>query len=122
VTKAGRMPVAVRDRIEGDLRSAQLATTNGMIDEAWALLENAHVLSQPWARPHVKVHAAMLVLGWHTRDRAEIAGQLPPLMVAGPGSLTGRYPEGNTGRADAPATRPMPVAHDLRALLEADRG
>ena len=64
----------------------------------------------------------MLVVGWRTRDRAEIGGQILRLVVAGPGSLTGSYPEGNTGRADVPATQPMPVPDDLRVLLEVDRG
>jgi len=116
------MPLAVRERFAADLRSAQVAASNGTIDDAWALLEEAHVLSQPWAWPHMKVHAAMLTVGWRTRDRREVAGQLLRLVVAGPGSLSGRYPEGNTGRADVPATRPMPIPADLRLLLEADRG
>ena len=116
------MPLGVRERIDANLRSARLASDNGTTDDAWTLLESAHVLSQPWARPHVRVHAAMLVLGWRTRDRAEIRGQILRLVVAGPGSLTGRYPEGNTGRADVPATRPMPVPDDLRVLLDVDRG
>ena len=116
------MPVAVRDRIEGDVRSARLATANGTVEEAWALLEDAHVLSQPWARPHVKVHAAMLVLGWHTRDRAEIAGQVLRLLVAGPGSLTGRYPEGNTGRTSVGLTTPMPIPPDLVTAMGDRRG
>ena len=42
--------------------------------------------------------------------------------VAAPGALTARSREGNPGRAWAPATRPMPVAAELRALLEASDG
>jgi hypothetical protein len=34
-----------------------------------------------------------------------------------PGSLTGRYPVGNTGRARVPATQPMPIREDLADLL-----
>lgn len=111
------MPVAVAERFNADLISARAAVRAGDVSDAWALLEEAHVLSQPWAWPHIKVHGAMLVLGWRTRDRHEVRGQLLRVVVAGPGSLTGRYPEGNTGRASVPATQPMPVPDDLRSLL-----
>lgn len=76
------------------------------------------MLSQPWAWPHVKVHGAMLALAWRRHEGREIRGQLLRILVAGPGSLTGRYPEGNTGRASVPATQPMPVSDELRDLLD----
>ena len=117
-----RIPAAVADRVRGDLRAAATAVRAGDIDRAWGLLEEAHVLSQAWAWPHVKVHAAMLRLGWRTRDRREIAGQLLRIVVAGPGSLTGRYPLGNTGRASVSATQPMPIRDELRALLDRGNG
>ena len=41
------------------------------------------------------------------------------ILVAGPGSATGRYPRGNTGRPNVPATKPMPVPADLAELLAA---
>jgi len=112
------MPAAVAERLGSDLASAGAEARAGDPDAAWVLLEEAHVLSQPWALPHVRVHAAMLALGWRTRDSHEVWGQLLRVVVAGPGSLTGRYPEGNTGRASLPATQPMPVPDDLRSLLE----
>ena len=117
------MPAAVAERLDrrpglGPRRGPTPATTAA----AWALLEEAHVLSQPWAWPHIKVHAAMLALGWRTRDRREVRGQLLRIVVAGSGSVTGRYPEGNTGRASVPATQPMPVPDDLRTLLEVSDG
>lgn len=116
------MPVPLVQRLAADLAGAKTAASAGKVDRAWALLEEAHVLSQPWAGPHVRVHLAMLSLAWRTRDRSEIRGQLLRTLVAGPGSLTGRYPEGNTGRASVPATRPMPVSDDLRSLLELRHG
>ena len=117
------MSAAVADRFIRDLADARAAADRGEIDRAWAMLEEAHVLSQPWAWPHVKVHVLMLRLGWRVKDRREVTGQLARILVAGPGSLTGRYPVGNTGRASVPATQPMPMADDLRDLLaEKDAG
>ena len=87
-------------------------------EAAWAHLEDAHVLSQPWIRPHVRVHVAMLGLGWSQRDRGEVIGQLARLIVAGPGSATGRYPVGNIGRATVSAFEPMPIRADLARALD----
>ena len=118
MTRRRPMPGEVTERLTLDLDAARAALAEGDPEGAWQLLEEAHILSQSWARPHVRVHAAMLRLGWATHDRREVVGQVFRLLVAGPGSLTGRYPEGNTGRASVPATRPMPVPEGLRALLD----
>ena len=86
--------------------------------DEWTHLERAHIISQPMAGLHVRTHFAMLGYGIRHHDAKEIIGQLVRLVVAGPGSLTGRYPAGNTGGADISALRPMPIPPDLRALLE----
>jgi hypothetical protein len=83
----------------------------------WHHLERAHILSQPDAWRHVRTHADMLAAGVRRRDRREILGQLLRLTVAGPGSLTGRYPVGNTGGADVNALAPMPIPSDLLPYL-----
>ncbi|HYN35045.1 MAG TPA: DUF3703 domain-containing protein [Ilumatobacteraceae bacterium] len=76
------------------------------------------MLSQPWAWWHIRVHSAMFAAGVRERDAREVWGQLVRLVVAGPGSLTRRYPIGNTGRARVPATQPMPIPHELAELLD----
>ncbi len=83
----------------------------------WHHLERAHILSQPMVVPHVRTHLAMLGAALRRHDRQEVIGQVLRLVVAGPGSLTGRYPVGNTGGADVGALRPMPIPEDLRPLL-----
>lgn len=112
------MPTPLRVRLDRHVADAHRMLASGDPDRAWALLEEAHVLSQPWARAHMRVHVAMLATAWRTRDRAEFLGQVLRTLVAGPASLAGRYPEGNTGRASVPATQPMPVPAELRALLD----
>ena len=47
----------------------------------------------------------------------EIVGQLVRLVVAAPGTWTGRYPVGNTGGANVSALKPMPIPDDLQAVL-----
>jgi hypothetical protein len=108
------MPVEARLRYDAELSRAKATDDTS---EARAALEVAHILSQPWAGRRVRCHLAMLHLALSTRDRCEIKGQLIRTVMAGPGSLLGRYPVGNTGRANVPATRPMPVSTELAALI-----
>lgn len=84
---------------------------------AWQHLERAHVLSQAYAWPHVRVHALMLVAGVRRRDAREVLGQLLRLSLAGPGSWFGRAPLGNTGGANVGIFTPMPISDELRRLL-----
>ena len=112
------MPQPVRARLHEDLEVAGRAVRAQRVDEAWGLLEEAHILSQPWAGAHVRVHWRMLALAVRTRDGGEAIGQAIRLVVAGPGSLVGRYPVGNTGRAGVGLTDPMPMSPELARLLE----
>jgi hypothetical protein len=84
----------------------------------WTHLERAHILSQPMARPHLITHQRMFSAAWRRRDRRELVGQLLRLLLAVPGTLSGRYPVGNTGGTDVSAFAPMPIPDDLRNLLE----
>jgi hypothetical protein len=112
------MPPALAARYADELaRAAHDSSVAG-----WSALETAHVLAQPWAGAHVRTHWRMLRRGLREHDAWEVAGQIARLLVAGPGSLTGRYPVGNTGRARVKATLPMTVPDDLAALLDARPG
>ena len=108
----------IRKRLRLNLTEAREARMFKNFDRCWSLLEDAHVLSQPWARMHVRVHGSMFVAAVVQRDVREVRGQLSRIAVAGPGSLSGRYPKGNTGRARVPATQPMPIRSDLAKMLE----
>lgn len=59
----------------------------------------------------------MLVLALHQHDRREAVGQVLRLIVAAPGSMTGRYPVGNTGRVAAGLMNFMPITEDLAVVL-----
>ena len=109
---------ALRAAWSDERAAARSARGRGDAAGEWNHLERGHILSQPMAGAHVRTHVAMLACGFRRRDRREIVGQLLRLIVAGPGSWTGRYPVGNTGGADVSALRPMPVPDDLRAILE----
>jgi Protein of unknown function (DUF3703) len=100
--------------------AARAARRRGDQGAEWQHLERAHILSQPKALLHVRTHVAMLAAGIRRHERREIAGQLLRLLVAGPGSLTGHYPVGNTGGADVGALTPMPIPDDLLPYFPSD--
>ena len=112
-----RHPVERRDVLRSawsnERSAARDARARGDAAEEWRHLERAHVLSQPVASLHLRTHVAMLAAGFRRRDGHEVVGQLLRLIVAGPGSMTGRYPVGNTGGADVSALAPMPIPADL---------
>ncbi len=113
-----RMTDEIRDQISANLADARVSRRQGEWGRCWELLEDAHVLSQPWAIPHTQVHAAMLVAGWKARDVVEVRGQVLRLLVGGPASAIGKYPVGNTGRARVSSVQPMPVRAALAEMLE----
>lgn len=100
-----------------EIRQAISAAT----DDAWSAAERAHILSQPWAGKHVRSHFVMARIAFRTLDVREFVGQLVRLGLAAPGSWTGRYPQGNTGRATISMFLPMEVPEDLAALLDGCR-
>ncbi len=113
------MPEPARLQFEKDLGLGRLTDDT---DRAWAALTRAHILSQRWAVPHLRCHAAMLTRAVRERQGREMFGQIVRLIVAAPGSWSGRVPVGNTGRSDVPLMQPMPVPDDLAALLELTSG
>lgn len=107
---------AHRSAYEAERADAAAARGDGDTERAWRHLERAHVLAQPFPVAHVGSHVAMLRLGLRVRDRVEVTGQVVRIIVAGPGSLMGRFPVGNTGRARVPLTAEMPIPADLVPL------
>lgn len=108
---------ALRDAWHSERGAASAARHAGDAAGEWRHLERAHILSQPMAGLHVRTHAAMFAAAVRRRDGRETLGQLLRLLLAVPGTLSGRYPVGNTGGADVSAFVPMAVPEDLRRLL-----
>lgn len=101
-----------------ELQAAWIAETAGDPAGAWARLERAHVLSQAHAWPHVRVHLRMAALAARRRDLRELVGQIPRILLAAPGSITGRAPRGNTGGTSVGIFAPMAIPADLCAILD----
>lgn len=108
----------LKPHVEQDLSRAREARRRSDRDAAWKALERAHVLSQPSAWLHIRVHVRMFADAFHDMDLHEIAGQAVRILAAPIGSWLGRYPLGNTGRARVPIFQPMPLAPDVAAVFD----
>ncbi|MFH5210127.1 DUF3703 domain-containing protein [Antrihabitans sp. NCIMB 15449] len=98
-------------------REMTSARTAADADSRWAHLERAHIVSQPYPWLHTRNHVAMFRLAVRQHERREALGQVVRIIVAAPGSLAGRYPEGNTGRTRVGLMTPMAVPTDLAAEI-----
>jgi len=105
--------------MEAELEAAAAEERRGEMARAFRHLERAHILSQAHAGAHVRVHVKMLAFGLRRRDVPEVLGQLIRVVVAGPGSLLGRAPVGNTGGARVGLMTRMPIPEDLKRVLDA---
>ena len=88
---------------------------------AWQALEWEHILSQPYMGAHLASHWHMFRYAIELGDAREAAGQAMRFLLVPLGSLTGRLPAGNNGRARVSAFEPMPMPSALEALIEAAR-
>ena len=106
-----RIPAEIGGLLDNELANARTS------DDPWPALERSHLLSQPWAWPHIRVHLAMLRAAITQRDRREFIGQVLRLAVAGPGSVAGKYPAGNTGRTTMGLTETATLPDDIATTL-----
>ena len=101
---------------EREMQAGRSAFAAGDFDAAFARFERAHILGQRNTRAHVAAHWWMLRVGRARRDWREIVGQW--LRLAAAATMTRIWvPPGNTGGANVPALRPMPVSDELRQWL-----
>jgi Protein of unknown function (DUF3703) len=113
--------VAVRARVLlcGEyLQNAKTAEKQAHFNESWRCLQYAHIVSQPSAKLHLKVHLHMLFFAFRSANRNEIFGQMIRLLLAAPGSLSGNYPKGNLGTSDISMFAVCEIPSDLLERLE----
>jgi hypothetical protein len=111
------MHEALRQALQCEFDAAARAIATGDLDAGFRHLERAHVLGQAHVIPHVKSHLGMLRVGLMRRDLGEVVGQLLRVPGAAIGSLLGHVPLGNTGGANVPPFKPMPIPDDLAEIL-----
>lgn len=116
--------LASRRVIAAEMAAYRSAVEAGDDDRAWHHLERVHIVSQPYLGPHLASHGAMLGFAIRRRYWNEVLGQLVRIILAPLGAVTGRPPEGNTGRSNVSAFARIPIPEDLRFAVDRhdDRG
>lgn len=101
-----QIPVLHLDKLLTRIREE---ISQGHYELSWKLLEDAHILGQPYAFMHLYVHLVMLKLALIERSFSEVFGQLIRIILAVPTSIFGRYPRGNNGRMSSGLFKTYPI-------------
>jgi len=112
------MNLILKKAFQNEMQIAKDFYLQGDWVKCFTHLERAHVLGQRHAIPHTINHWWMLKVGFKRRDHREIWGQIVRILVAGIGSVIGRAPIGNTGGANVPILKPLPIPADLQKIFE----
>ena len=115
------MPATLTPYYEQELAEYRVQMVKGNLSEAFRHLERAHIIGQAYPVAHTYVHWKMLGFGIKIKSGREIMGQIPRLLVGGVKSFVGEIPTGNTGGANVPPLRPIPIPADLQSILDRNR-
>lgn len=59
----------------------------------------------------------MIGFAFRIKNKKEMIGQLPRLIIGGVKSFVGEIPVGNTGGANVPPLQPMQIPDDLQEII-----
>ena len=113
-----RIPKRIKHYYLRELVLYKEALKQGNLVHAWYHLERAHIIGQSYPLEHTYAHWLMLKFGIAIKDAKEVVGQLPRLLVGGVKSFVGTIPLGNTGGANVPPLKSMPLPEDIQALFK----
>ena len=88
------------------------------LQKAWHHLERAHIIGQLYPLQHTYVHLKMLLFGFKIKSMREILGQIPRLIFGGIKSFVGLVPFGNTGGANVPPLKSIPIEKSVLEIFK----
>ena len=103
---------------EYEIALAKKFIAAGELDTGFSHLERAHVIGQAFVVPHVTSHWLMLGVEIRRRRVTAALGQVARIVLGMIGSAVGTVPVGNTGGTDVSMFKRMPVAPDLRDIID----
>lgn len=112
------MPKSLKTYFNLELDEYHKNFKNGNLQTSWKHLERAHVIGQAYPIEHTYAHWKMLKFGIKIKNIKEIFGQIPRLLVGGIKSFVGKIPVGNTGGANIPPLKPLPISDDILAMFK----
>lgn len=115
-TKA--MPKSLQPYFDRKLKAYQDSLQEANLQQAWRHLEKAHVIGQAYPFQNSYVHWKMLRFGIKIKTGREIRGQIPRLLIGGIKSFVGKIPVGNTGGANVPPLKSLPIEREVADIFE----
>jgi hypothetical protein len=112
------MPDSLQPYYEKELRAYHASLQENNLQQAWQHLERAHVICQAYPFQHSYVHWKMLQFGIKIKSPKEVIGQVPRLLLGGVKSFVGKIPVGNTGGADIPPLKALPIDPEIMEIFE----
>ena len=112
------MPKPLKPYFERELKAYYSSLKEKDLQQAWQHLEKAHVIGQAYPMQHSLVHLKMLQFGIRIKSIKEISGQIPRLLVGGVKSFVGKIPVGNTGGANIPPLKALPIEKEIVEIFE----
>ena len=112
------MPKSLKPYFEQELKNCKRHLHAGSFQMAWNHLERAHIIGQAYPFHHSYVHWKMLLFGIRIKDTKEVIGQIPRLLIGGVKSFVGKIPVGNTGGANIPPLKPLPISEELLLIFK----
>jgi hypothetical protein len=112
------MPSKLQPYFEKELKAYYSCMQNSNLQQAWRHLEKAHVIGQAYPFKHTYVHWKMLQFGIKIKSLKEVIGQVPRLLIGGVKSFVGKIPVGNTGGANIPPLKTLPIDQEIIEIFE----
>ncbi|MDU0353400.1 DUF3703 domain-containing protein [Paraglaciecola aquimarina] len=109
---------AVKPYIDSKLTNYSDAMFNNNERQAFAALEDAHVIGQHSTYYHCLIHCKMLRHGLLNKDWRAVFGQVIRIVGAVTKTAIGLVPKGNTGRTDISPFKRLPLSAENQAILD----
>ncbi len=112
-----KIPKYLKDAYNKELGLYEVALANSDFTNAWYHLERSHIIGQSYPIEHTYSHWLMLKFGLMQKNTKEVFGQIIRLIVGGWKSFINHIPIGNTGGANVPPLKRMPIPNDIKNLF-----
>ena len=113
-----KIPKHLNQAYNKELKQYRFYLVNKQYGNAWYHLERSHIIGQSYPVEHTYSHWLMLKFGFRQKDTKEVFGQIIRLLVGGWKSFIDHVPLGNTGGANVPPLKKMPIPNDIKILFE----
>ncbi len=112
-----KIPKHLKTAYNKELKYYRLYLDNKQYRKAWRHLERSHIIGQSFPIEHTYSHWLMLKLGLTQKNTKEVLGQLLRLAIGGWKSFINYVPIGNTGGANVPPLKCIPIPDDIKSLF-----